>query len=198
VTQIRFENADFAQTLERQGSEDTRQFVRGTETFAPGHSQIGVRLNTFFSRFLANHDAGNAVSRGMRRDPHTPHIARTTHLEDGATPMNTNTLKISVLAAALCAFAAPSAQAKDDAPAAAAHMVSASFETARPCAPQELVDRGWEQQFDLLEARLESKETALRVPGAIITSPFVEGDRARTGSKAKTHKFPARATSNRW
>ena len=106
--------------------------------------------------------------------------------------MNTNALKITVLCAAVLCASAARAEAKDDASAGAAHLLS---EAARPCAPQEFIDRGWEQQFDLLDARLAIKDpSSLRVPGAIITPPFDDATTS-VNSRAKTQRSSARAAS---
>ena len=62
------------------------------------------------------------------------------------------------------------------------HRAAMSIESVRfACSTQADIERGWENQQALLEARLAAKASeALRVPGAIISPPFPNFAKYRT------------------
>ena len=107
---------------------------------------------------------------------------------------------LKTISLSLVIFAAATVSADEQNP--TLHLASLSVESVRGgCAPQELIDRGWEQQIELLESRLAGKESSLSVPGAIIASPFDESsakERSRTNAARKGLKPAPRSASNRF
>ena len=106
---------------------------------------------------------------------------------------------LKTLSLSFAVFAAASVSADEQNP--TMHLASLSVESVREvCKPQELIDRGWDQQIELLEARLEMKDAPLTVPGAIIASPFDDAskDSGRTVAHRKALKPSARTASTRF
>lgn len=90
---------------------------------------------------------------------------------------------------------------------ASAHYGSSTLDPARVaplaaqagCSPQQVIDRGWELQRELLEARLAAKgPESVEVPGTIIAPPFPGfGPQGNAGSKGRLEITKAPAQESR-
>ncbi|MEO8360102.1 MAG: hypothetical protein ABI672_08740 [Vicinamibacteria bacterium] len=142
---------------------DNASSTFGTPSSAFGRSYTAIQLNAFLSRFLANQPVAQAVSSA-------PAVSSAM-----TQPRRTVMLKPIVKTLSFSAFAllvATSASALDQsaAPRFASMAIEASMAT---CSSQADIERGWEYQQELLEARLAAKgQPEVTVPGTIITSPF--------------------------
>jgi hypothetical protein len=154
VSNEKNQNGHSRQTFVHQSVSATQPSIPGTGLSVSGRSGIGVQLNEYLMRFLANQPVRPAVSGGMNN------------------PRSSVMIKpaVKTLSFAFLAFAAVSASAIEGG--AKPHAAAAIAALTATCAAEVEIERGWEAQQRLLDERLAAKGVGIEIPGTIISPPL--------------------------